>query len=338
MRTSILAATLAAAFVFFAMAPAADAKSKAHKAHKHQEAAQAEEHGGGVRWADRIVAIVNDDLITEKDVRDVMNSVKSANKDMSNAQAWDAALDDLINQKLILQVAKRKNIEISDMEIDAAIREIAQNRKMSVDELIAAIKKEGVTKDMLRKTVANGILTQMVTKQALSSMTRVSDSDVANFLASHELQGERKEYLASHILLKTDGTRTNEEILKTLNIIKKQARAGAQFAQLAKRYSQDLASASNGGDLGWVREGVTVPEFEDALVKLQPGQISGPVRTPFGWHLIELRDERSYVPTQDQAMLLARRYLEKQKYKSVYSTWMKSLRKSAYIEIKERPY
>jgi peptidyl-prolyl cis-trans isomerase SurA len=103
------------------------------------------------------------------------------------------------------------------------------------------------------------------------------------------------------------------------------------FAELARARSED-SSASRGGDLNWLSPGDTVPEFERAMDELKPGEISGPVRSPFGWHLIQVMERRNQDMTQEGQRMNARQTLRERKTDEAYQEWVRQLRDRAYVE------
>jgi len=96
----------------------------------------------------------------------------------------------------------------------------------------------------------------------------------------------------------------------------------------------DDGSASKGGDLGWLSPGDTVPEFEKAMAALQPNQTSGPVQTPFGWHIIQVLERRTQDVTQERQKLLARQALRERKGEEAYQDWVRQTRDAAYVELR----
>jgi len=138
---------------------------------------------------------------------------------------------------------------------------------------------------------------------------------------------------ARHILIKTSELVSENEAKDRIVKLQERADNKADFAELARLQSED-GSASRGGDLGWLSPGDTVPEFEKAMDLLQPGQISGPVRSPFGWHLIQVLERRSQDMSQQQQRLRARQALREQKGEEAYLEWARQLRDSAFVEIR----
>jgi len=135
-----------------------------------------------------------------------------------------------------------------------------------------------------------------------------------------------------HILIKLSEVVSEEDAKHRLDTIKERLDNGGDFAELARQYSED-ASAANGGDLGWVNPGDTVPQFEKAMDELQPKQISGPVRSPFGWHIIQVLERRSQDMTKEAARLKARQEIRKRKSDEAYDDWVRELRDRAYVEL-----
>ena len=136
---------------------------------------------------------------------------------------------------------------------------------------------------------------------------------------------------ARHILIKTSELVPDNEAKKRLLDVKLHIETGNDFAEQAKRYSED-GSAIQGGDLGWVSPGDTVPEFEDAMNALQPGQISGAVQSGFGWHLIQVLERRNADVSLEQKKQQARMAIRAFKSDEAYQDWLRQLRDRAYVE------
>jgi peptidyl-prolyl cis-trans isomerase SurA len=134
-----------------------------------------------------------------------------------------------------------------------------------------------------------------------------------------------------HILIKTSELVPDAEAKNRLLEIKKRIENGASFAEQAKRYSED-GSAAQGGDLGWISPGDTVPEFEKAMNALQPGEMSGPVQTGFGWHLIQVLERRTTDVSEAQKRQQARTAIRAIKSDEEWEDWLRQLRDRAYVE------
>jgi peptidyl-prolyl cis-trans isomerase SurA len=138
---------------------------------------------------------------------------------------------------------------------------------------------------------------------------------------------------ASHILIRVNEVASESDAKAKIDRIKDRIDAGAKFEDLAKLNSEDTTSAK-GGDLGWLNPGDTVPEFDDAMKKLELGQISAPVRTPFGWHLIKVIERRRQDITADRERSEALVAIRQRKSDEAFQDWVRQIRDRAYVEVR----
>lgn len=292
-----------------------------------------------IKANDNIVAIVNDDVITRQEL-DVM--VKQLRMQIPKGKQIDTntlqqqALTHLINKDLLIQAAKRANIQIGKEDVNEAIQNFAAQRHMSVKELVHKIAKEGISESQLRQTMTENLLVQRLEQSEVMAKSQVTDAEIDSAIARAQQEGRQLpppltaySYHVQHILIKND----NAVSRKLINQIAHQARSGASFEQLARQYSQD-GSAENGGDLGWLVDGETVPQFEATFKALQPGQISQPVRTQFGWHVIRLEDVKSDDSPQQRIRNGMRAVLVQEKREILHQNLLKQLQNQSYIDIK----
>ena len=137
---------------------------------------------------------------------------------------------------------------------------------------------------------------------------------------------------ARHILIKTSEIVSAADAQKKLAQIREQIENGsAKFEDMARQYSND-GSAANGGDLGWLSPGETVPDFEHAMDALKPGEISQPIQTPFGFHLIEVLERRQQDVTKERQRTLARQAIRDRKIEEAQDEWLRELRDTAFVE------
>jgi len=137
---------------------------------------------------------------------------------------------------------------------------------------------------------------------------------------------------ARHILLKPDELNSDEDTRIRIEQLELRLRGGEDFATLALANSQDTLSAAKGGDLGWLNQGDTVPEFEEAMNKLEPGEISKPVKTQFGWHLIQVQERRTHDSTEEYERSKVRNLIRTKKYEEELFLWLRRLRDESYVE------
>ena len=138
---------------------------------------------------------------------------------------------------------------------------------------------------------------------------------------------------ARHILIKTNELTSESDARPRLLQLKERIDNGVKFDELARLHSDD-ASASKGGDLGWINPGDTVPDFEKAMDALKPGEVSQPIQSPFGWHLIQVLERRNQDVTQERQKLLARQALRERKAEEAFQDWVRQIRDSAYVELR----
>ena len=139
---------------------------------------------------------------------------------------------------------------------------------------------------------------------------------------------------ARHILIKTNEAVSEADARRTLvDLRERLTRGGADFGELARQYSED-ATAARGGDLGWLYPRDTVPDFERAMDELKPGEISPPVKSPFGWHMIQVLERRKADMSADRLRLRARQVLRERKADEAYQEWLRLLRDQTYVELR----
>jgi peptidyl-prolyl cis-trans isomerase SurA len=139
---------------------------------------------------------------------------------------------------------------------------------------------------------------------------------------------------ARHILLQIDEVQTEEEVKTRILQLKQRIESGDDFATIATANSQDKGSAGSGGDLGWIDPGTMVKDFEDALNKLEVNQISDPVKTQFGWHLIKVEERRKYDNTEQFMKNTARQFIQEQKRGPALENWLRQIRDEAFVELR----
>ena len=399
---------------------------------------------------DRVVAVVNDEAITQFELDDakkvVLEQLKKQKVNLPPNDVLDKqVLERLITERSLLQYAKENGIKVDDTQVERTIQRIADDNKMSVDDVRKALALDQVSYARYREDIRNEITVQRIREREVDSHITVSDAEVDIYLASLKAQaGSDAEYRVAHILVVvpeqatpdqievrrrraeealrniksgtdfgqvaatfsdapdalsggnigwrsgarlptifTDAVRkmnvgdvspvmrsaagfhivkllekrTRNEtsvveqtharhILIKVNEITSEADAkakierlkdrldtGAKFEDLAKLNSEDL-SAAKGGDLGWLNPGDTVPPFEEAMNKLQLKQVSGPVRTSFGWHLIEVLERRKQDVTADRERMQAQIAIRQRKADEAFEDWVRQTRDRAYVEVR----
>ncbi|MDV6319301.1 peptidylprolyl isomerase [Chromohalobacter sp. HP20-39] len=398
---------------------------------------------------DRIVAVVNKDAIMLSQLEDRVAQVSKqmASRNMPVPDKQDLrrqVLDRMIVEQIQLQMAERANVSIDDTQLNAAVRKIAENNGMSLDEFADSLEKDGMSLATVREQVRREMLLRQVQQGQVASRVNITDREVDRYLdqqgsssdtayhLAHLLvslpqsptpeqveqarakardlyrqlqngadfqqlataesdgeqassggdlgwrrgdqlptifadvvpqladgevsepvrspsgfhlvkridtrggQGEQKtvvtENRVRHILIGTNPNRNDEQAKALAQDIRQRIVGGESFAALAQQYSDDDGSALNGGELGWVRPGQMVPAFEDAVNDMQVGELSQPVRSRFGYHVIKLEDRRQKDVTRDAQREQIRQTLFQRKVNDEMEAWVQEIRADAYID------
>jgi peptidyl-prolyl cis-trans isomerase SurA len=248
---------------------------------------------------DRIVAIVGKEIITLSDLNLTVQSMAMQNKlDPKSDELRDRVLEGLINEKLILAQALEDSVVVTNDEVtDRLDRQI----KMLVQQAGSEQRLEEVynmpisrMKRDFRDLIRNQLLVDRI-RQTRQATLSVSRREVEEFFEAHRdsLPTIPVEYELSHIFIKpkADSSVIRSVYTKAFGVLDS-LKAGGDFADFARRYSTDPGSAPGGGDLGWFRRGVFEKEFEEAAFALKDGELSKPIKTTYGYHIIQLMERR----------------------------------------------
>ena len=199
----------------------------------------------------------------------------------------------------------------------------------------------------------SNIVLPLIISNALSGLTKGQFTKVVqlpvgflifrvNSMKTPETPQQVVQYDVRHILIKVNENNSDDEAHQKIIMIKamldkyknNKAKESGDFAKLAKQYSEDASSIS-GGDIGWVNKGDTVPEFEAVMLKLPVGQISEPVRTPFGWHIMQVDGVRKLDKTNEVMRASIRQEIRDLKATLLYAEWIRNIRDAAYVKIND---
>jgi peptidyl-prolyl cis-trans isomerase SurA len=253
----------------------------------------------GPQLIDRIVAVVNSEVITQRDLAERIMLVETQLKRQGTAAPTRDVLGRQVLERMIMdrvqiQFARDTGVRVDDLQVDRTVQMIADNNKLTLAAFRRTLEREGVSFDRFREDIRNEILISRLREREVDSKIQVGDSDVDNFLQEMQAGDAGAQFDLSHILIRVPENASPDQIdvrLKRAQEALAKARAGADFAQLAVSYS-DAPDALKGGGMGW-RERDRLPElFVDALAKLKPGEVSDVIRSPAGFHIIRLNDRR----------------------------------------------
>jgi peptidyl-prolyl cis-trans isomerase SurA len=248
---------------------------------------------------DRIVAVVENDVITESELRERINVIKAQAGDQSKlpdeATLTEQVLQRMIIERLQVEWGQRRGITIDDISLDQAMRNLAQRNQLNLDEFRSALLQQGIDYVAFRKQVRTEMTIGQVVRRAVESNIQVSPSEIDTLLESQQGSlNPNAEYRIAHILIQLpqDPTPSNIETAKAkIENIRNRAVEGESFTQLAIANSQ-AQDALEGGDLGWRNESQLPGVFSRQLSNMKPGDISDILRSGSGFHIFRILDIR----------------------------------------------
>lgn len=249
---------------------------------------------------DRIVAVVNDGIILESELETelvrVRQRLEAEDRDIPEADVLrERVLDELVLEEVQLQQAEQNNIRVDDREVNEALRDMAAENGTDLAGLRDHFRAEGMDFDRLRSNVRKQITVQRLQERAVASKVQISSEDVDDFLTrADQSEDEDREFRLRHILIGVPSDASNDEVDRARERAEEtatEAREGTDFGDLANRRS-DGPRALEGGDLGWRSREQLPTLFADELAGVQSGNIVGPIRSPNGFHILELVDVR----------------------------------------------
>ena len=287
---------------------------------------------------DRIVAVVNRKVITESQLQDAERQFAAQTGTTEQTQeSRKNVLDMLIENELIRQKAEEADILVNDEELNAALYDIKQrNNFLSDEQLKQAILKEGKTWEEFLESIREQVKLAKLVNREVRSQVDISEEEVELYYQTHQNEFDQAAPTVHirHILLPLKENADPDEVeaaQRLANQLVQQLRAGADFAEMAKQYSEH-PSAENGGELGTFKEGELASPFDIAF-KMESGEISDPVRSDLGFHIIFVEEKTGgEQATFEKAKTLIRRKLFEQKSNALYQKWIEKLKAAAYIE------
>ena len=255
---------------------------------------------------DSIAVVVNDDVITRNEIAARIKSVEQRMK-AQNVPLPDPAdlrrqlLERMIVERAQMQLAKEMGVRVDDQTLDRAIGRIAEQQKMTIQDLRNQMEKEGTPFATFREEIRDEIIMQRLREHEVDAKIQISDSEVDNFLAAEKAAAsEQVEMNLAQILVRIPENSTPEQIAarrSRAEEVSRQLRTGADFAKMAATYS-DASDALSGGDIGWRDSNRLPPLFTEQLLKLKPGQITPIIKSNTGFHILKLVDRRSAAEAQ----------------------------------------
>lgn len=255
----------------------------------------------------RIVAIVNDDVISARDVdRRLDLAIRATGQPDTldtRRRLRDRVLRGLIDERLQMQEASRRNISVTDPELDRHLALIAQQNNLSPERFEEQLRAAGISREELVLQYRAEIAWGKLVRQRIIPSINISDEEVQAAVARLRDQAGQTEYLVSEIFLSVENSEQEEEARRLAERLVDQIRGGAPFPVTARQFSQG-STAANGGAVGWVQLGTMAEEIDVALKRLERGQVSDPIRTSTGFYIIGVSDRRQILGADTNATRL----------------------------------
>ena len=250
---------------------------------------------------DSIAVIVNDEVITRQEltlrIKTVVRRMNAQNVQLPEpADLQRQMLERMIIERAQLQLAREMGIRVEDTILDRAIGRIAEQQKLTVQTMRNQMEKEGTTFASFREEIRQEIIMQRLREREVDAKIQISDAEVDSYMAEADAQAQAQvELNLAQILIRIPDNASAEQIAASQNraeTVMRQLRTGADFAKMAGTYS-DASDALKGGEIGWRSPDRLPPVFAEALSKLKPGQVTQLIKSPGGFHILKLIDQRS---------------------------------------------
>ena len=295
---------------------------------------------------DRIVAVVNDDIITLSELNEAFKPYRDRVRSMRYPlekerkllfEAREQVLDQLVNQKLTDQQVKKMNIQVSDKEVDAAIERIKSVNYYSDEDLRELLQSEGIDYETYRDRIKAQILRSRLVNREVNSKIVITQEDVAGYYNAHidEYRGESRYHLYNIIkrVPPLADRAQKEEIREEIERIYARLKAGADFSDMARRHS-DSPVAYEGGDLGVFALSSLAPEIQKALEGLSAGEFTPVIETDLGFqvfYVAEILEDKGQ--SLEEVTPKIQEILYQQAVDKRFEEWIKRLRKESHIKI-----
>jgi peptidyl-prolyl cis-trans isomerase SurA len=293
--------------------------------------------------SDRVVAIVNNDAITLMEVQETIVAAKQENRGPmpSDEELAKEFLTRLIDMRLQLQEADREKITVDEAEVDEELA--ARLKKVpggpTRQQFEEALKAQGMSMDAVKRRIREALRMSKVVRRKVTLRVSVNDGEIETYLEQNRDKLEQGlPYRARNILITPEGEGPSDSAWEAARIradvIRQQIEGGDDFEEMARRYSRD-ASAKDGGDLGTLKRGELAVDIENEILKLRPGQISQPYRSPLGYHLFKLESKETL---EGEGLARARQQIRdilfREKYETRLNAWLKEIKQRALIEVR----
>jgi peptidyl-prolyl cis-trans isomerase SurA len=294
---------------------------------------------------DRIVAVVNQEVITlselEKWIEPLQKEITSEDRLHRKEQLQEfrrRILEQLIDEKLIDQEVRRFGIKVTNKEIEGVTEEIKRRNGFTQEDMEKALAREDLTVEAFKKQVEKGLQRRKLVQSAVKTVSKPSEKELREFYQKNvDAYRTPVSYRPGHILFVIPKEATPGEIQEIKKKCQKaldRIRRGEDFRECALIYSED-ASAKEGGDLGFFKKGDLLPVLEKEILRLNVGEVSGIVRTEFGFHIVKLYERKGGdpLPFEEVKEKVETEYYTQETEKA-FKNYLATLKEKSIIEIK----
>ena len=294
-----------------------------------------------IEVVERILAVVNDEIITEQDLGIVMAPVVAQYRTLylgpeleeKIKEARAEFLSKVIDDKLILSEAKKMQVMVKDTEVEEMIVDV-RNKFPSRERFLGAIEEQGLTEKKLWDRFRDQLMTQKLVSYEVKSKVSVSPGEVNEYYKVHSqdfVQGDQ--VLLQHILIRST-SRPETEAIDLAQTVVSELEKGTPFEDVAKKYSEG-AEAKEGGQMGWMEKGQLMGEIDTTVFSMESGKVTAPIHSALGYHIFKVVDKKKFsVRPLAEVRGQIQDIIFKEKLKNRLETWMKSLKKNAYISVR----
>ena len=293
---------------------------------------------------DGIAAVVNGEPITTYEVEKEAALIEKTTgtklgPTLEKTQVRTAALNQLIDKKLVEQKIKELDIKISEEEVRQAIEDVKRQNNLTQEALLSALSTQGLTFEQYKAQLKEQMERLRLMSQEVQSKIQVGETEMKEYYEANYKRYREEMFHARHIFFMIGQKAPESEvnrIMATAAAILQEIRSGKDFGELAQKYSDDKSTAKDGGDLGTFKKGDMLPDIENVLETMKPGEVSDLVKTPAGIHIIKLESKSvKSTKTFDEAKREIEDALYKKKSEERFKQWGAGLKKSATIDIRQ---
>ncbi|MDA0338992.1 MAG: peptidylprolyl isomerase [Proteobacteria bacterium] len=243
----------------------------------------------------RIIAVVNDEVISEYDVGERTKLIESTTGQTRTAEEYDQlrtnVIELLVDEKLQLQEARELEANVTEPQVQERFAELAQRNGVSVAQFDEQLSRMGASKDAILRQMQASMAWEEVVNARLRPFLAIGEGEVNGFLERLVANKGEPEYRVGEIFLSFNSPDHEVETRQTADRLVRQIRDGADFESVAQQFS-DVATGAVGGDMGWIIEELLEKDIRDVLINMREGDVSEPIRTPAGYYIVSLRDQR----------------------------------------------